>query len=69
MYENIPVLLKDLPTSVRGFICLGEDYEPIIIINSRLSAEEQQKVYVHEVIHYLLGDMDNESFHEYGDAI
>ena len=40
---DVPVVLKDLPVKIHGFVCLGSDYEPIIIINSRLSWEQQQK--------------------------
>lgn len=66
MIDNIPVVLKDLPTHVRGFVCLGSDYNPVIIINSRMPVEQQRKTYRHELKHILNGDMYNESYHEYG---
>ena len=34
--EQIPVILLNLPTHIRGFCCLGSDYEPCIILNARL---------------------------------
>lgn len=68
-YPDLPVVLMDLPTSVHGFICLGEDYLPCIVINSRLPQELQRKVFLHEMKHYLRGDMDDDSYHEYGDAV
>lgn len=67
--DDIPIVLQDLPTTVRGFCCLGSDYEPIIVINSRLTLEEQRKTYWHEYFHIHNGDMDNPDYHEYGDAI
>lgn len=68
MPDNIPVVLKDLPPHIRGFVCLGSDFSPIIIINSRLSKEQQRKTYRHELEHIRRGDMDNMSFHEYGEV-
>ena len=66
---EVPVVLKDLPIRIKGFVCLGSDYSPVIIINSRLSAEQQRKTYQHEVNHILNGDMDNPDYQEYGEAI
>ena len=66
---EIPVVLKDLPVHIRGFVCLGSDYNPIIVINSRLSAEQQRKTYKHEVEHILSGEMGDPDYHEYGDAV
>lgn len=68
MPDNIPVVLKDLPPRIRGFVCLGSDFSPIIIINSRLSKEQQRRTYRHELEHIRRGDMDNLSFHEYGEV-
>lgn len=66
--SEVPIVLKDLPVDVRGFVCLGSDYEPVIVINSRLSREQQQKTYDHELLHLRRGDMYNEEYHEYGNA-
>lgn len=63
---DVPIVLKDLPVEVHGFICLGSDYEPIIVINSRLSREQQLKTYQHELRHLRKGEMFNENYHEYG---
>ena len=48
---EIPVILMDLPTTVRGFVSLGSDYQPCIIINARLTKEQQKKTYLHELRH------------------
>jgi len=66
MPEYVPVILKDLPTRVRGFVCLGSDFNPCIIINSRMTVEQQRKTYRHELNHITNGDMDNADYHEYG---
>jgi len=66
--SDVPIVLKDLPPDVRGFVCLGSDYEPIIVINSRMSREQQLATYRHEKNHLKRGDMYNEDYHEYGGA-
>lgn len=67
MNDDVPVVLLDLPTHIRGFVTLGSDYAPCIVINSRMSFEQQQKTFRHEMDHILNGDMDNENYYEYGD--
>lgn len=60
------VILMDLPPSVRGFTCLGEDYSPVIILNARLSLEQQRKTYRHELRHIVRGDLYDDDYREYG---
>ena len=62
---DIPIILKDLPVNIHGFVCLGSDYEPVIVINSRLSREQQLQTYLHEVDHIRRGDLVNDNYHEY----
>ena len=64
--EDRNVILMNLPTSVRGFVCLGEDGEPLIVVNARLTREQNRKTYDHEQNHIENGDMENTDFHEYG---
>ena len=64
--ENTPVILMDLPTTVRGFVCLGEDFNPVIIINARMSAEQQKITYIHEKAHLDSGELWDETYDEYG---
>lgn len=66
--ETIPVILKDLPTTIRGFCCLGSDYEPIIIINARMSYEQQLKTYEHELEHIRSGQIYDPDYQEYPEA-
>lgn len=63
--DNIPIVLKDLPVHVRGFVCLGSDFEPIIVINARMSREQQLRTYKHEIKHLQRGEMYNVNYHEY----
>jgi len=67
MSENVPVILKDLPPHIRGFVCLGSDYEPVIIVNSRLSVEQQRKTFRHEMDHIISGQLYDDDYVEYGD--
>ena len=64
MYD-VPVILKDLPVRIHGFVCLGSDYEPIIVINARLSRAQQLRTYRHEIKHIQRGEMFNVNYHEY----
>lgn len=65
MIDPVPTFLKDLPGTIRGFTMLGSDYEPIIILNSRLSVEQQRKTYRHEMNHITSGEIDDDGYSEY----
>lgn len=65
MTDPVPIVLRDLPESIHGFTVLGSDYEPIIILNSRMSREQQRKTYRHEMDHIVSGQMDDEGYKEY----
>ena len=67
MNDNVPVVLKDLPVSIHGFVCLGSDYEPVIVINSRLTVEQQHETFLHEMEHIRSGQIDDDNYMEYGD--
>lgn len=64
--NEVPVVLKDLPTRIRGFVCLGSDYNPVIVLNSRLPVEQQRMVYRHEMNHIEHGDQYDDTYVEYG---
>lgn len=65
MTDPVPIVLRDLPETIHGFTVLGSDYEPIIILNSRMSREQQRKTYRHEMDHIVSGQMDDEGYKEY----
>lgn len=60
------VILQDLPTSVRGFVFLDDDGEPVIVLNSRLSREQNLRTIKHEKDHIARGDMHEPDYNEYG---
>lgn len=59
------VILQDLPTSVRGFVFLGDDGEPVIVVNSRLTREQNRKTYTHEKKHIERSELTDPAFREY----
>ena len=63
MDEN-EVILQDLPTSVRGFCFLGEDGEPVIVVNSRLTREQNRKTYRHERKHIRKNQLTDRNYKE-----
>lgn len=64
--DEVQIVLRDMPVNIHGFVCLGSDYEPVIVINSRMTREKQRETYKHELNHLRNGEMFNEDYHEYG---
>ena len=64
--EERKVILQDLPTSVRGFVFLDDTGEPVVVLNARLSREQNRRTLDHERKHIAAGDLGNLNFHEYG---
>ena len=64
--DDNTVILTDLPTSVRGFVFQGDDGEPVIVVNSRLTREQNRRTYDHERGHIERGDMYEPTYNEYG---
>jgi hypothetical protein len=60
------VILQDLPTSVRGFCYHDDDGEEFVILNSRLTREQNMTTYDHERKHLIRGDMYESNYNEYG---
>lgn len=63
--EETKVILQDLPTSVRGFVFQGEDGEPVIVVNSRLTREQNRKTYRHEHKHIKKNELTDQTYKEY----
>ena len=63
--EQIPVILLNLPTHIRGFCCLGSDFEPCIFLNARLPYEQRVRAYLHELEHIRKGELYDAGFTEY----
>jgi hypothetical protein len=64
--DNYPqARLMNLPQGVKGFVCHDDDGEAIIVLNSRLSREQNKKTYAHERKHISRGDMYDTRYKEY----
>ena len=66
--EDNEAILQDLPTTIRGFCFLGDDGEPVIVVNSRLTREANRRTYRHERRHIERGELHEPTYHEYGDG-
>ena len=62
---NEPARLMDLPTSVRGFCYHDDNGEEFIIVNSRLTHEQNRKTFDHEMEHIENGEMYDKTYNEY----
>lgn len=56
--ENIKTVLYDLPQGIKGYT-LHKDGFYTIVLNSKLSHEQNKKTYLHEMFHIENGDFDN----------
>lgn len=63
MEENMAIL-QDLPTSVRGFVFLGDDGEPVIVVNSRLTREANRRTFRHEKKHVKKNQLTDKNYKE-----
>lgn len=64
MDEN-EVILRDMPTSIRGFVFQDEDGEPVIVVNSRLTREQNKMTFRHEQDHIRRRELNEPTYHEY----
>ena len=65
MIEESPVALVNLPTSVRGLCFHDDNGEEYIILNSRLTREQNLRTWEHERKHIADGDMYESTYIEY----
>ena len=63
MEENMAIL-QDLPTSIRGFVFLGDDGEPVIVVNSRLTREANRRTFRHEKKHVKKNQLTDKNYKE-----
>ena len=62
---NEKVILQDLPTTVRGYCFHDDDGEAFVVLNARLTREQNIKTYDHEQDHIRRGDMYEQTYEEY----
>ena len=68
MNKERPARLVDLPTSVRGLCYHDNDGEEYIVLNARLTREQNVRTFRHECRHLERGDMYDPTYDEYGGA-
>lgn len=59
------VILQDLPTSIRGFVFKDDDGDPVIVLNSRLTREQNRKTFRHEKKHIKNNELNEPTYNEY----
>lgn len=63
--EGRHVVLANLPTSVRGYVYLDSNGDPVVVLNSRLTWELNRRTWDHENRHIVNGDITNTDYIEY----
>ena len=58
-------ILVDLPTSVRGLCYHDDNGEEFVILNARLTREQNLKTYDHEQKHIERGELYEPTYNEY----
>lgn len=56
--ENVFVKLIELPNTIRSFVVLNKDQSYTIVLNSKLSHEQNLISYQHEIEHIKNGDYE-----------
>ena len=65
MDDERKALLVDLPTSVRGLCFHDDEGEEYIVLNARLTHEQNIRTYKHEKEHIRNSEMYNPAYIEY----
>lgn len=58
-------ILMDLPTSVRGLVFHDDAGDPVIVLNARLTREQNLKTYDHEKKHIRNKELTDPTYIEY----
>ena len=66
MTEDRQAILDNMPTTVRGFCFHDDDGEEFVVVNARLTREQNSRTYDHEKKHIDRGDMYEPTYNEYG---
>jgi hypothetical protein len=59
-------ILANLPTSIRGFVYNDENGDPVIVVNARLTREQNLITYDHEQGHIERNELNELTYIEYG---
>lgn len=58
------VCFMELPSRVKGYVCKNEDDTHTIILNSRLTIEQNMETYLHELNHIENNDFEKSTVDE-----
>lgn len=58
-------ILANLPTSIRGFVYNDENGDPVIVVNARLTREQNLITYDHEQGHIERNELNELTYNEY----
>lgn len=64
--EHRHVVLANLPTSIRGYVYLDSNGDPVIVLNARLTREQNRMTFRHENDHILREELTDPTYKEYG---
>ena len=65
--DERPARLMNLPTSVKGICFHDNDGEAYVILNARLTREQNRTTYDHEQDHITRGDLWDTNYNEYSE--
>lgn len=60
MTDDIFIRFFDMPTTIRGYTVANQDGSYTVVLNSRISWEQQKETYAHEVGHIKRGDFERQ---------
>lgn len=63
--EGRHVVLANLPTSVRGYVYLDSNGDPVIVLNARLTREQNRRTWRHENDHIEKNELTDPTYKEY----
>lgn len=56
--DNISTILQELPHTIKSYVVSNSDLSYTVVLNSRLSHEQNMISYAHEIAHIKNGDYD-----------
>lgn len=56
--DDINTIYSDMPAAIRSYVIYNRDMSYTIVLNSRLSHEQNLRSYAHELAHIKNGDYD-----------
>ena len=65
MTEKPIVRLCNLPARARGLCYHDDDGSPLIVLNARLTREQNRRTYDHELKHIEDDELDDKTYREY----